>query len=152
MPLIMGYYITWWLLTSQVTLNKNITTRKIKCDWACENRTCGCKLHLVFQKVISRYWNRIFLFCNCFIMPNKFIISAENFITIACWDKKVWVQKDWKSWLKSGAHMLCFCKPGHKCKTSNIVKYACLDAIQFPLPPHKHKHNKFSFYVLVYRT
>ena len=37
------------------------------------------------------------------IIPNKFVLSAENFIAIVCWDKKLWVQKDGKSRQKSCA-------------------------------------------------
>jgi len=66
----------------------------IICDWACENQACGHKLHSVTLKVISQYWNRVFLFCN---LHNEFLIIAENFIAIACWDKELWIQKDWKN-------------------------------------------------------
>ena len=54
-----------------------------------------------------------FCFVTYIIMPNKFVLSAENFIAMACLDKKLWVQKDWKSRQKSCAHMPCFCRPGH---------------------------------------
>jgi len=46
----------------------------------------------------------------CIIMPNKFLLSIEIFIAIECWDKKLWVQKDWKIKQKSCAHI---CRPGH---------------------------------------
>ena len=40
------------------------------CDWACENRVCGHKLHPITLQVISQYWNRIFTFCNLYHKGN----------------------------------------------------------------------------------
>ena len=37
--------------------------RFLMCDWACENRASGHKLHHVTLQVISQCWNRIFAFC-----------------------------------------------------------------------------------------
>ena len=48
------------------------------------------------------------------IMPNTFAVSAESFIAIECRDKKLWVQKDWKSRQNSCAHMPCFRRSGHR--------------------------------------
>jgi len=62
----------------------------IICDRTCENWASRHKLHPVTLKVISEYWNRVFLFCN---LHNEFLIIAENFIAIVCWDKEIWIEK-----------------------------------------------------------
>jgi len=71
----------------------------IICDWA-----CGHKLHPVTLKVISQYWNRVFLFCN---LHNEFLLIAENFITIACWDKELWIQKGWINYVPTCPVLTC---------------------------------------------
>jgi len=81
-------YLPWrqhippFMLTTEIYSIMHI----IICDRACENRACGHKLHPVTLKVISEYWNRVFLFCN---LHNEFLIIAGNFIAIACWDKEL---------------------------------------------------------------
>jgi len=62
------------------------------CDHAgLQNRACGHKLHPVSLRLYLITGTEYF---TCIIMPNKFVPSAEIFIAIECWDKKLLVQKD----------------------------------------------------------
>ena len=69
-------------------------------------------------------WIEHFCSVTCITIPNTFVLSAENFIAMASWDKKLWVQKDWKSRQKSCARMPCFRRPGH---IPCFMTFSCLD-------------------------
>ena len=83
------------------------------CDWACENRSCGHKLHpsdyRSYRSTGTEYLHSV----TCIIPPMKCLLSTENCIAIAQWYKKVWVMEVLKNRQKSCAHVPYFCRPSH---------------------------------------
>jgi len=70
--------------------------------------------HVDTNYTLSLWWSYLstetqyFHSVTCITLPNKFLSSAENFIVVECWNKKLWVQKDWKSRQKLCAHIPLF--------------------------------------------
>ena len=50
------------------------------CDWACENRACGHKLHPPHNWSYLSIGIQYFHSVTCILKPTKFLISAQYFI------------------------------------------------------------------------
>jgi len=61
-----GMYSIWWYRITNLLDRDGIS----KCDWACENRACGHKLHPITLQVITQQWNKIFTFCDLWCIAN----------------------------------------------------------------------------------
>ena len=66
-----------------VNMNNTYVTGPAKTGHVGTNYTWSLKDS--YLSTVTEYFHSV----TCIILPNKFIQNAENFIAIACWDKKL---------------------------------------------------------------